>query len=148
MASGRSIRRQSDPDEGVVYRDAAVKFADSSIDWLYIDALHTRDALYGDLVAWWDKVRPGGLISGDDYGDTGNTSLMTSTRWEHAFGAVARRHKWGVISALERFGEASDTPHNVGTCLLQMASLVFRQTVLNAACRPKNYHDLATFFSV
>ena len=84
-------------------RDAAVKFAESSIDWLYIDALHTRDALYGDLVAWWDKVRPGGLISGDDYGDTGNTSLMTSTRWEHAFGAVARSNKWGVISALEQF---------------------------------------------
>lgn len=84
-------------------RDAAVKFADSSIDWLYIDALHTRDPLYGDLVALWDKVRPGGLISGDDYGDTENTSLMTSTRWAHVFGAMARIHKWGVISALERF---------------------------------------------
>ena len=86
-------------------KEAASSFLDHSIDWLYIDALHTRNAVYQDLTIWWSKVRPGGLVSGDDYGDESDTSLMTASRWMQTFGAVAksRSNRWGVISALDKF---------------------------------------------
>ena len=39
------------------------------IDYLYIDAAHDYDAVRADLRAWAPKVRPGGVIAGDDYGN-------------------------------------------------------------------------------
>ena len=87
--------------------NAASRFKDHEIDWIYIDALHTKSGLYTDLTMWWDKVRPGGLISGDDYGDMNDTRSITSVRWSRKFGGVARNpnNRWGVISALEKFTE-------------------------------------------
>jgi len=46
---------------------AAAAFHDQSLDFIYIDALHTFDAVSRDLAAWWPKLRPGGLIAGHDY---------------------------------------------------------------------------------
>lgn len=45
---------------------------DGSLDFVYLDANHKYDALCGDLVAWYPKVRPGGIISGHDYLDSPN----------------------------------------------------------------------------
>jgi len=87
--------------------DAAATFKNESIDWIYIDALHTEEALLKDLNAWYPKVRPGGLISGDDYGTRKNSRLMTSERWAKKFGAVAKIHNWGVINALDNFAAAN-----------------------------------------
>ncbi|MCG3171684.1 MAG: hypothetical protein CALGDGBN_03325 [Pseudomonadales bacterium] len=42
-------------------------FADDSLDWIYIDGDHAYDAVKQDLDLAWLKVRPGGLIAGDDY---------------------------------------------------------------------------------
>jgi predicted O-methyltransferase YrrM len=39
------------------------------IDYLYIDADHSYEAVRADLEAWVPKVRPWGLILGDDYGN-------------------------------------------------------------------------------
>ena len=85
--------------------NASYRFKDNDIDWLYIDALHTKEALYNDLTMWWNKVRPGGLISGDDYGDMEDTRNIKASRWAKKFGRVAmdKRNKWGVITALQRF---------------------------------------------
>lgn len=38
------------------------------IDYLYVDADHSYDGVAADLRAWLPKLRPGGLILGDDYG--------------------------------------------------------------------------------
>ncbi len=46
--------------------DAAKAVDDGSLDFCYIDADH----IYGielDLVTWWAKVKPGGILSGHDY---------------------------------------------------------------------------------
>ena len=85
--------------------NAALHFEDNSIDWIFIDALHTKQGLYSDLTSWWNKVRPGGLISGDDYGDMDDTRLIKASRWAKQFGGVAKdsENKWGVISALQKF---------------------------------------------
>ena len=47
--------------------DAAKRIADSSLDFLYIDANHTHDAVLQDLNAWWPKIRVGGAMAGHDY---------------------------------------------------------------------------------
>ena len=47
--------------------EAAQQFAPNSLDFAYIDANHSYEAVKEDLNAWWDKVRSGGLMIGDDY---------------------------------------------------------------------------------
>ena len=56
--------------------DAARMYAEGHFDWVYLDALHTRDAVLGDLQAWWTALRPGGLLTGDDYGDIEDTEYV------------------------------------------------------------------------
>ncbi|MCL4360893.1 class I SAM-dependent methyltransferase [Candidatus Dependentiae bacterium] len=47
--------------------EASSMFEDQSLDFVYIDANHSYKAVTEDLVAWVPKIRPGGLVSGDDY---------------------------------------------------------------------------------
>jgi len=48
--------------------DSAVQFfEDESIDMIYIDALHTYEAVRQDLLNWAPKVKKGGIISGHNY---------------------------------------------------------------------------------
>jgi len=47
--------------------DAAELFDDGAVDFVYIDANHSYDAVLADLVAWHSKIRRGGLLSGHDY---------------------------------------------------------------------------------
>tara|TARA_Y100000310_G_C20694545_1_gene824618 strand:- start:4630 stop:5115 length:486 start_codon:yes stop_codon:yes gene_type:complete len=44
--------------------NAAKLFNDSYFDLVYIDALHTYDAVLADIKAWLPKVKKGGIISG------------------------------------------------------------------------------------
>lgn len=46
---------------------AARVFADAVFDWVYIDADHSYEAVRADLRLWAPKVRPGGVLVGDDY---------------------------------------------------------------------------------
>lgn len=46
----------------------AEHFPDNSLDAVYIDAGHTYDEVFADLRAYLPKVKPGGVICGDDYG--------------------------------------------------------------------------------
>lgn len=49
--------------------EAAKKVPDASLDFVFIDARHTYQAVSGDICAWWPKIRRGGMIAGDDYGE-------------------------------------------------------------------------------
>jgi predicted O-methyltransferase YrrM len=49
-------------------KNAANNFSNCSIDYLMLDAGHSYDALKEDLEVWYNKVKPGAIISGDDYG--------------------------------------------------------------------------------
>lgn len=51
--------------------DAAAQFADSYFDWVYIDGNHLYEFVKQDLHAYFPKVKPGGLVCGDDYGVKG-----------------------------------------------------------------------------
>ncbi len=48
-------------------KTAAAAIPDKSLDLVFIDADHSYEGCRDDIQAYWDKVRPGGIISGHDY---------------------------------------------------------------------------------
>jgi hypothetical protein len=46
---------------------AAPLIPDGSLDFVFIDAIHTKEAVSQDLTAWFPKVRTGGLVAGHDF---------------------------------------------------------------------------------
>lgn len=51
--------------------EAAAGFEDASLDWVYVDGNHLYEYVRADLELFAPKVRPGGLLAGDDYGAAG-----------------------------------------------------------------------------
>ena len=45
---------------------AAEQFATATFDWVYIDANHCYEAVKQDLATWLPKLKPNGLLTGDD----------------------------------------------------------------------------------
>jgi len=48
---------------------AIQSFEDNSLDVVYIDADHKYEPVLADIRAWYAKVKPGGILCGDDYID-------------------------------------------------------------------------------
>lgn len=48
-------------------REALNNFEDGSVDFIYIDALHTYDEVMEDMISWWKKLKVGGVMGGHDY---------------------------------------------------------------------------------
>ena len=46
---------------------AAASFADSSVDFVYLDARHDYLGVLQDLRSWWPKLALGGVMAGHDY---------------------------------------------------------------------------------
>jgi hypothetical protein len=51
--------------------DAAELIEEELLDFVYIDANHSYKCTTEDLEAWYPKVRPGGMMCGHDYLDSG-----------------------------------------------------------------------------
>jgi len=47
--------------------EAAQQFDDESLDFVYIDGDHSYGAVMDDIEVWIKKVKPGGILAGDDY---------------------------------------------------------------------------------
>lgn len=73
--------------------EAAPRIPRYSLDFVYLDARHDFASVLEDLDAWFDRVRPGGIIAGHDYLD----------------GSYAAG-KFGVKSAVDAFFLARDLP--------------------------------------
>lgn len=43
------------------------QYADNSLDLVMLDASHDYENVKADILAWWPKVKVGGVIAGDDY---------------------------------------------------------------------------------
>jgi len=46
---------------------AARLFADESVDFVFIDADHSSEAVRADITAWWPKIKAGGTLAGHDW---------------------------------------------------------------------------------
>ena len=60
-ADRRFVLREPSPQ-------AAARFQDASLDFVFIDGNHLYESVCADINAWWPKLRPGGLLIGHDYG--------------------------------------------------------------------------------
>lgn len=49
--------------------DAALAFKNESLDFVFIDAIHTYEHCKADIAAWLPKIKAGGMLAGDDYDD-------------------------------------------------------------------------------
>jgi hypothetical protein len=47
--------------------NAVKRFADNSLDFVYIDAAHDYGHVYEDIREWSKKVKKGGIVAGHDY---------------------------------------------------------------------------------
>lgn len=47
--------------------DAVSDIEDESLDFIFIDGLHTYDQVTKDMTNYYSKVKPGGIFSGHDY---------------------------------------------------------------------------------
>lgn len=82
----RHVLREASPG-------AARRFADGSLDFAFIDGNHLYEPVRSDVLAWWPKIREGGLLAGHDYGV-----------YRDASGA------WGVKQAVDEFAASLRLP--------------------------------------
>jgi len=65
------LRTFKDNDKVEIIRkcsvEAAPQFEDESLDFAYIDADHSYEAVIDDINAWYPKVRERGVLCGHDY---------------------------------------------------------------------------------
>lgn len=72
--------------------EAAAGFADSSLDFVFIDANHAYDHVIADIQAWKPKIARSGMLAGHDYGEPcgvkqavdellGNNVALMGTCW-------------------------------------------------------------------
>jgi hypothetical protein len=59
---------------------AARLFDDGGVDFVFIDADHSYEAVKADLAAWLPKVRTGGLIAGHDHSDLYYPGVVRAVR--------------------------------------------------------------------
>jgi predicted O-methyltransferase YrrM len=88
--------------------NAAKHFKDDELDFVYVDGNHQSDFVMADLRAWWPKLKPGGLMLGDDAVDTTDAGRddkgdirMVHQRDES--GTETLYGEYGVLHAVKRF---------------------------------------------
>jgi len=85
------FKEQIERDQIQIHRafsaDVADQFPDAYFDWLYIDGMHTCDAVLEDLRAYWPKLKPDGFLLGHDYANH----------------KISRHMEFGVVEAVNRF---------------------------------------------
>lgn len=72
---------------------AAARFANSSVDFVWIDADHSYDGVRKDIFAWLPKIKPGGLIAGHDYYDQPEKNNFVQSAIDELFPNARIEHK-------------------------------------------------------
>lgn len=89
-ADRRHVLREPSPD-------AASRFSNGSLDFVFIDGNHLYEHVCADIRAWWPKLRRGGLMTGHDYGVYRDATGL-----------------WGVQRAVDEFVAAADRDLETG----------------------------------
>jgi hypothetical protein len=63
---------------------AAQQIPDGLLDFVFIDALHTYEAVKEDMASWYPKVRAGGLFAGHDWSWQGVRQAVTEFSQERS----------------------------------------------------------------
>lgn len=79
--------------------DASLEFANEGLDVVYVDGDHTYEGVKTDIECWWPKVRPGGILCGDDY--------VKST--------TGKGFDYGVIEAVDEFVQQNNLDLDIYT---------------------------------
>lgn len=69
--------------------EAAQMYRDSSLDFVFLDADHSFQAVCRDIEEWAPKVKPGGVLAGHDYGMPEVQRAVQERLGEHNFYAPA-----------------------------------------------------------
>lgn len=94
IARGRAVAL---PNCQLIKGDTALEassFPDNHIDLVYIDAFHTEESCTLDILAWWPKVKSGGILAGHDY-----ENKPATQEWEQ-IGVKDAVDKWSNIMGL------------------------------------------------
>jgi GR25 family glycosyltransferase involved in LPS biosynthesis/predicted O-methyltransferase YrrM len=59
---------------------AVKSYNDNSLDFVFIDGNHSYDNVYEDITLWIKKLKPGGIISGDDYDEKEFPNVVRAVR--------------------------------------------------------------------
>jgi hypothetical protein len=83
------------------FNEALNQFDSQSIDLLHIDGEHTYEAAQRDFLAWWPKVKPGGVVIMHDAAEKGHDfgvwKLLEELRQEVPVAEFTHSHGLGVI---------------------------------------------------
>jgi len=71
--------------------EAAEQFEDESLDFVLIDAAHDYENVIADLRSWWPKLKPGGVMAGDDFRWGG-----VNKAYKEFFGSYEEINKKGI----------------------------------------------------
>lgn len=82
-------------------REAVSLFKDEECAFIYVDARHDYCAVHSDLSSYWHKLKPGGVMAGDDFGNR-ESHWITCENGEVRTG--------GVMQAVLDFAEEASTP--------------------------------------
>ncbi|HEX9789935.1 MAG TPA: class I SAM-dependent methyltransferase [Kiloniellales bacterium] len=116
---GASARDQSDMDR--IYEDVVRRFAgdprvaihrlesaaaarhlaDTDFDWVYVDGDHSFHAVLDDLENWASRIKPGGVLAGDDYSWRDEHGAQPVQRAVRAF--IARKPPRDLTIAGDQF---------------------------------------------
>ena len=90
--------------------DAVKDFANNSLDFVYIDGNHDFYNVTADITFWSEKVRPGGIISGDDFFKHKGPSRIHVYQVVKALAVAYSIRPWFVLGADETVpGEKRDS---------------------------------------
>ena len=59
----------------------ATQYPDNFFDYIYVDARHDYKGVSEDLVAWWPKLKDGGVFAGHDYVSNDDGPMQSGENW-------------------------------------------------------------------
>jgi len=94
--------------------DAVKKFADGSLDFVYIDGNHEYPYITQDMIEWSKKVRPGGIMAGHDYVTSNKSKPRNQVFWAvNGYMAAYNVRPWFVLGSKDVVpGEIRDKPRS------------------------------------
>jgi len=72
-------------------------------DFVYVDARHDYKGVYEDMVAYWPKLKKGGIMAGHDYVTQFEGPQQGGQRWQVNYDGTEDKTNTVVKGAVDRF---------------------------------------------